>query len=232
MAFLAEPCILRSRRRNAHENNGKHLAALILCPGPALASPGRGSARHETGGERATQVGPILLDPGSYTLRVHDFKGGKVQVTIVRDSDQKTMGTATAMRARRNLDTNQQADNQTQFTYTSYNGHPAVDTWYYPGDEWGEQFVYGKETIAANTGDVTVTQTPAPTVSTSTMASPGRLGRGERHEETGPRWRPPGSEPAPAPSARFQTASSTPLWAFSARFRSPAPPRFASVSAA
>jgi LPXTG-motif cell wall-anchored protein len=199
----------------------KYLAALILCLGvSALAFAQGGAVQRDTklAVSEPTQVGPILLDPGSYTLRVHDFKGGKVQVTVIRDSDQKTMGTATAMRARRNLDTNQQADNQTQFTYTSFNGHVAVDTWYYPGDEWGEQFLYGKETIAANTGDVTVTQTPAPTASTSTMAesrppAPAPApAMEERHEMTTTEAA-PAPAPAPAPEARTlpKTASSTPL---------------------
>jgi LPXTG-motif cell wall-anchored protein len=199
----------------------KYLAALILCLGvSALAFAQGGAVQRDTklAVSEPTQVGPILLDPGSYTLRVHDFKGGKVQVTIVRDSDQKTMGTATAMRARRNLDTNQQADNQTQFTYTTYNGHAAVDTWYYPGDEWGEQFVYGKETVASTStgGDVRVTQTPAPTASTSTMAestppAPAPTME-ERHEETRTEAAPaPAPEPAPEARTLPKTASSTPL---------------------
>ena len=195
----------------------KFLGTLILCLGiSALALAQGTTVQRDTklAVSEPTQVGPVLLDPGSYTLRVHDFKGGKIQVNIVRDSDQKMMGTATAMRARRNLDTNQQADNQTQFTYTTFNGHPAVATWYYPGDEWGEQFLYGKETIAANTGDMTVTQTPAPTASTSTMAestppAPAPTVE-ERREEPAPVEAAPA--PAPAPAATLpKTASSTPL---------------------
>jgi LPXTG-motif cell wall-anchored protein len=195
----------------------KFLAAMVLCLGVSALALAQGSAvQRDTklAVSEATQVGPVLLDPGSYTLRVHDFKGGKVQVNIVRDSDQKMMGTATAMRARRNLDTNQQADNQTQFTYTTFNGHPAVATWYYPGDEWGEEFLYGKETIAANSGDVTVTQTPAPTASTSTMAesTPPAPAAEERHEEPTRAEVAPAPAPAPEPARTLpRTASSTPL---------------------
>jgi LPXTG-motif cell wall-anchored protein len=195
----------------------KFLAAMVLCLGVSALALAQGSAvQRDTklAVSEATQVGPVLLDPGSYTLRVHDFKGGKVQVNIVRDSDQKMMGTATAMRARRNLDTNQQADNQTQFTYTTFNGHPAVATWYYPGDEWGEEFLYGKETIAANSGDVTVTQTPAPTASTSTMAesTPPAPAVEERHEEPTRAEVAPAPAPAPEPARTLpRTASSTPL---------------------
>ena len=209
----------------------KFLAALILCLGvSALALAQGGAVQRDTklAVSEATQVGPILLDPGSYTLRVHDFKGGKVQVTIIRDSDQKSMGTATAIRARRNLDTNQQAESQTQFTYTTFNGHPAVSTWYYPGDEWGEEFVYG-----GNAGEMTMRQTSASATSTSTMAestppapAPAPVVE-ERREETktaevapAPAPKPaytPAPEPAPAPAPKPEprtlpkTASSTPL---------------------
>ena len=202
----------------------KILAVMVLCLAVSALALAQGTAVQrdtQLAVSESTQVGSILLDPGSYTLRVHDFKGGKVQVTIVRDSDKKTMGTATAIRARRNLDTNQQADSQTQFTYTTFNGHPAVATWYYPGDEWGEQFVYGKETIAANTtgGDVTVTQTPAPTASTSTMAestppAPAPAPVVEERKETTAEVAPaPAPAPEPAREARTlpKTASSTPL---------------------
>jgi len=192
----------------------KFLTSLILCLGVSALALAQATVQRDTklAVSEPTQVGPVLLDPGSYTLRVHDFKGGKIQVNIVRDSDQKMMGTATAMRARRNLDTNQQSDNQTQFTYTTFNGHPAVATWYYPGDEWGEQFLYGKETVAANTGDMTVTQTPAPTVSTSTMAesTPPAPAAEERHEETTRAEAAPAPAPEPARTLP-RTASSTPL---------------------
>jgi LPXTG-motif cell wall-anchored protein len=211
----------------------RFLAALVLCIGvPALAFAQGGAVQRDTklAVSEPTQVGTILLDPGSYTLRVHDFKGGKVQVTVVRDSDQKTVGTATAIRARRNLDTNQQAENQTQFTYTTYNGHPAVSTWYYPGDEWGEQFIYG-----GSASEMTMRHTPAPAAPTATMAEstppPPPPAVKERHEEkkmveAAPAPAPapvaavepapaPAAAPAPAPKPKARalpkTASSTPL---------------------
>jgi len=198
----------------------RFLAALILCLGvSALALAQGGSVQRETklAVSEPTMVGNAMLDPGSYTLRVHDYTGEKITVVIVRDSDQKTVGTVVAKRERRNLDSHEASDNQTQFTYTSFNGHPAVATWFYPGDEWGERFVYGKETVAASTtgGDVTVTQTPAPTASTSTMAestppAPAPAPVVEERKETTAEVAP---APAPAPEARTlpKTASSTPL---------------------
>lgn len=204
------------------------LAALILCLGVSSLALAGGPVQRDTrlAVTEPTQVGTVLLDPGSYTLRIHDFKGGKVQVTILRDSDQKTMGTATAIRARRSLNTNEQAESQTQFTYTTYNGHPAVSTWYYPGDEWGEQFIYG-----GNASEMTMRQTSAPasTMAASTPPPPAPAPAPapaveERHEETkmaeaapapAPAASPaPAPAPAPAPKPKRQlpkTASSTPL---------------------
>ena len=202
----------------------KILAALILCLGVSALTFAAGSVQRETklGVSEPTMVGNTLLDAGSYTLRVHDFQGEKVTVVITRDSDSKTMGTVIATRMRRNLDSHEASDNQTQFTYTTYNGHPAVDTWYYPGDEWGEKFAYGKDTVAVTStgGDVRVTQTPAPTVATSTMAesrvpAPAPVVE-ERHEETRTAEVAPAPAPAPEPVAAPErtlpkTASSTPL---------------------
>jgi LPXTG-motif cell wall-anchored protein len=197
--------------------------ALLLSIGiSALAmAQGASSVQRETklAVSEPTMVGNVLLDPGSYTIRVHDYQNEKVEVVITRDSDSKTMGTVVAVRSRRNLDSHEASDNQTQFTYTTFNGHPAVATWFAPGDEWGERFAYGKETVAENTtgGAVTMTQTPAPAASTSTMAesTPPAPAPAEEHTmaETTPAPAPEETTPAPAPEVRTlpKTASSTPL---------------------
>jgi len=124
-----------------------------------------------------TEVSGTILQPGNYLLKVHDFKGGKVQVQVMDGNDNRVFATVTAMRARRNLDTDQQQAEQTEFTYTTANGHPALATWFYPGDEWGEQFASGKVTwiaesnsggiaarapVQTETRSVEVVKTPAP----------------------------------------------------------------------
>jgi len=207
--------------------------ALLLSIGiSAIAMAQGGTVQRQTklAVSEPTMVGNVMLDPGSYTLRVHDFQSEKVQVVVTRDSDSKTMGTVVASRERRSLDTHQASDNQTQFTYTTFNGHPAVATWFYPGDEWGERFAYGAETSASTAtttgGDVTMTQTPAPTASTSAMAEstpPAQTAAPmttEKEEHTvaetapAPAPAPVETEAAPAPAAPQtlpKTASSTPL---------------------
>ncbi len=207
----------------------RSLAVLVFSLGiAALAVAQGGAVQRDTSlaVSEPTQVGPLLLDPGIYTLRVHDYKGEKVQVTILRDSDKKTMGTATATRARRNLDSHEASDNQTHFTYTTYNGHPAVSTWYYPGDEWGEQFVY-----SGQASEMTMSQSPAPAPPAMAESAPPPPAppAEERHEETkmaeaapAPAPAPVAEAPAPAPAPAPvpapahhhtlpKTAGSTPL---------------------
>jgi len=190
--------------------------ALLLCFGISTLAmaQGAGSVQRTTKltVSEPTMIGNVMLDPGSYTLHVNDYQSEKVQVVVTRDSDSKTIGTVIAARTRRSLDSHQASDNQTQFTYTTFNGHPAVATWFYPGDEWGEEFAYGKETVAENTtgGEVTMTQTPAPTASTSTMAESTPPKEESTVAESTPA---PAPAPEPAPEAKTlpKTASSTPL---------------------
>lgn len=153
-----------------------------------------------------TEVSGTVLQPGTYTLKVLDFQDGRVQVQVSDENDKKVITTVVTQKVRRNLDTNQQTDEQTQFTYTTANGHPALDTWFYPGDEWGEKFASGKATwVAENVGTVTqtpmqtetktaeVAETPAPAPAPETVA-----------ENNAP-------APEPAPTELPKTASDLPL---------------------
>jgi LPXTG-motif cell wall-anchored protein len=165
-----------------------------------------------------TEISGTVLQPGAYVIRVHDVTGGKVQVQVTDENQKKVIVTVTAMRTRRNLDTNQQQAEQTEFTYTTANGHPALSTWFYPGDEWGEQFATGNATWTEQAGTVAVSQTKTETRSTEVV----------RTSEPAPtpaaapvaRYTPPASETAetaPAPMARTmpsqlpKTASDLPL---------------------
>jgi len=105
-----------------------------------------------------TEIAGTVLQPGIYVIRVHDVTGGKVQVQVTNENETTVIATVTAMRTRRNLNTNQEQAEQTEFTYTTANGHPALSTWFYPGDEWGEAFTSGNATWPAQSGTVTASQ--------------------------------------------------------------------------
>jgi LPXTG-motif cell wall-anchored protein len=155
-----------------------------------------------------TEVSGTVLQPGNYMLRVRDFKDGKVQVQVVDANDTKVFATVTAIRMRRNLDTNQQQAEQTEFTYTTANGHPALSTWFYPGDEWGEQFTTGKATWVAESTVGTVSQTPMQTETKTTEVAKAPAPAPAPVAESNP----PAPEPAPAPAKLPKTGSNLPLF--------------------
>jgi hypothetical protein len=106
-----------------------------------------------------TEVSGTILQPGTYTLKVLDFQSGKLLVQVSDADDRKVITTVTTQKVRRNLDTDREVEEQAEFTYTTANGHPALKVWFYPGDEWGEQFASGKATWVAQ-DNVTVRQVP------------------------------------------------------------------------
>jgi len=170
-----------------------------------------------------TEIAGTVLEPGSYVIRVHDVTNGKVQVQVTDETETKVFATVTAMRMRRNLDTNQQQTDQTEFTYTSVNGHPALSTWFYPGDEWGEQFTSGKATWIAQTEAGTATQTRTETKVTEAAPAPAPVVRNDSPapapativESSPPAPEPADVSPAPrtrkAPAQLPKTGSSLPL---------------------
>ena len=141
-----------------------------------------------------TEVQGTILQPGTYTLKVLDFRSGKITVQVTDASDRNVLTTVMAQRLRRDLDTDQERSDAAEFTYTVANGHPALSTWYYPGDEWGEKFASGK------------VQWPAEQVGTIRMTP---------IEQTAKVETPPSVEPAPQPAelpkTLPQTASDLPL---------------------
>lgn len=155
-----------------------------------------------------TEVSGTVLQPGTYTLKVLDFQNGKVQVQVSDENDKTPITTVVTQKVRRNLDTSQQVDEQAQFTYTNANGHPALDTWFYPGDEWGEKFQSGKATfVAENVG--TVTQTPMET-KTEQIAETPAPAPAPAPESVAENDAP---APEPAPTELPKTASDLPLLA-------------------
>jgi LPXTG-motif cell wall-anchored protein len=166
---------------------GVRTAVLLILAVPAFAiAQGAGSVQRSTKltVTEPTMVGNVLLEPGTYTLHHRDYQAEKVQVGITRDSDNKTMGTVIASRERRNLDPHEATANQTQFTYTTFKGYPAVATWFFPGDEWGERFLY-----EGASSEISMRQTTAAAPPVAAAARPA---------EPAPA---PAAEPVPAPAA-------------------------------
>ena len=142
-----------------------------------------------------TEVSGTILQPGTYTLKVLDFKVGKQVVQVTNANDQNVVTTVMAERLRRNLNTEQERNDQTEFTYTFANGHPSLSTWYYPGDEWGEQFATGRAAWQEREA-VTIRYTPIETLTAEKAPAP-------EPAESAP--------PIPLPTILPTTASNVPL---------------------
>lgn len=116
-----------------------------------------------------TEIPGSVLAPGTYTIKVLNFQDGKEIVQFSDESDTKVLATTVAVRTRSNKPT---GDSQSIFTYFQRaEGVPqSLKTWIYPGDEWGEEFVYPKTraTQIATVSKEAVTSTTnesAPTLS-------------------------------------------------------------------
>jgi len=104
-----------------------------------------------------------ILQPGSYVVKVMDYKDEKEIVQFSTQDDKTVIATVLAIRDRR-VRTD---DGQTGFTYFQrLEGSPiALKSWYYAGDEWGEVFVYprSKAIVIAQATHEEVAATPVET---------------------------------------------------------------------
>jgi LPXTG-motif cell wall-anchored protein len=87
-----------------------------------------------------TEIPGTVLQPGTYVIKVMDYKDGKEIVQFTSEDEKDVIATVLAIRDRR-VNTK---DAQTGFVYfPRVEGNPiALKSWYYAGDEWGEVFAY------------------------------------------------------------------------------------------
>jgi hypothetical protein len=123
--------------------------------------------------QQTVQVTDKVLPPGKYVLKLLDSPSSRNVVQIYNGDQSKYIGTVLAIPAYRMDPTS-----QTQFTFweTPPGMAKALRAWYYPGDNYGQEFPYPKQlasvetastttttnTSAENTTTSTTTETPAP----------------------------------------------------------------------
>jgi hypothetical protein len=106
-----------------------------------------------------TEIPGTVLQPGSYVIRVIDTRNEKEIVQFTSEDQTKVFATVLAVRDYRVF-----TKGHTEFTYFQRGeGRPAaLKTWFYPGDNWGETFVYPKvqatELVAAAQEPVPMTE--------------------------------------------------------------------------
>jgi hypothetical protein len=91
----------------------------------------------------------VTLPPGQYVLRLQDYLYGRDLVYIFNGEDTRLIATVPAIHAYR-LD----ATDKSEFSfYESSAGQPAaLHTWFFPGDNYGFEFLHRQNSVAAESG--------------------------------------------------------------------------------
>ena len=143
----------------------------------------------------------VTLEPGTYVLKLVGSQNNRNIVQVFNERGNKLFTTVLAIANFRVVRTG-----KSQFTFweTPQGNPPALRAWFYPGDHWGQEFVYPKglaAKLARDTGE-TVLTTPAETIAefkTAPVAEVTKAGEEKPLEEA---YIPPAeaaaTEPAPA----------------------------------
>jgi MYXO-CTERM domain-containing protein len=151
---------------------------------------------------QAIQVPNTVLQPGTYVFRLLDNPGNRDIVQIFDKNEQHLITTILALPNYRLEPTG-----KTVFTFweTPAGNPPAVRAWFYPGDNYGQEFVYPKNLFTQ------AAATPAPVTATQTIAEqPAPAAPPQEQAQSTPPPPPPAAEPAPQPPTEPQQAAPPP----------------------
>jgi len=132
------------------------LLGLALATG-AITSPARADfhdKRTILTVNQPVQVTDTILRPGQYVLRTDDWQTDRHVVQIFNRDQTRIIDTVVAIQTERVTPTA-----KTQFTFweTPPGTYRALRTWYYPGDDYGQEFPYPK-----HPRQIAMVTTPAP----------------------------------------------------------------------
>jgi len=144
----------------------------------------------------------VTLEPGTYVLKLAGSQNSRNIVQVFNERGNKLFTTVLAIPNFRVVRTGK---SQFSFWETPRGNPTALKAWFYPGDHWGQEFVYPKglaAKLARDTGE-TVLTTPAETIAefeTAPVAEVTKTGEEKPLEEayTAPPAEAVAAEPAPA----------------------------------
>jgi LPXTG-motif cell wall-anchored protein len=140
------------------------------------------------------QIPNRVLEPGTYVFKLVDWKKSDKHIVQIFTPDEKHVVTTIIAIPNYRL----QPKNKTEFTFweTPAGQPPALRAWFYPGDNFGQEFAYPKEMSAQiSTGNSNV-QVPVETSAVTTSEVPPPPHVSER-----------APAPAPAPPEPVQSAA-------------------------
>jgi hypothetical protein len=166
------------------------------------------------------EVPNLVLEPGTYVFKLLDDQGDRHVVQIFDKDEKHLLTTILAIPNYRLTPTG-----KTDFAFwETPAGQPrALRAWFYPGDNFGQEFAYPKTTIAkiaTNNSNATVPEATETVAETTTAATPAPMPAAEPQPEPAPAPQvvasaepvpAPPTDQTPAPQQLPQTASDFPL---------------------
>lgn len=145
-------------------------------------------------------AGNKVLDPGTYVWKLLDSPSNR-HVVQIYDKDQRHL--ETTVLAIPNYRLQPQGHTQFSFWETPAGVPKAVRAWFYPGDNFGQEFPYPKKLVAQ-----LASAAPVPVPMNYNEPAPAPAPQPEAQPEPAPAPA-PAPEPAPAPAPEAQTLPKT-----------------------
>jgi LPXTG-motif cell wall-anchored protein len=162
------------------------------------------------------QVRDTLLEPGQYVFKLLDSQNDRHIVEIYNGDQTHLVDTIMAVPNYRI-----QPTGRSRFTFweTPPGSAKALRAWFYPGDNFGQEFTYPKHLIQLASTTTAQNTVPAPPPQVEPVAPPAEQPQASRQElepnppqeiaQNTPPPPPPAAEPAPAPEPAPQTLPKT-----------------------
>jgi hypothetical protein len=165
------------------------------------------------------EIPRVVLSPGTYVVKLVNSLSDRDIVQFLNQRENHVFATVLAIP---DYEPNMVRDHSVfTFEERAANAPQALKTWFYPGDNWGEEFVYPKaETVRTAPAPTTLTPRPAPPEPSHAAAPPAPASAPVIAQNTPaavPAPQPPPVEiaqaqPVPAPVTELpKTASTLPL---------------------
>lgn len=155
-------------------------------------------------------IGGTVLPPGNYVLRLLDSLSNRNIVQVLNAKETKVEATIFAIPDLRSEPTGKTA---LKFWETPAGQPPALRSWYYPGDEYGQEFlrpVTVPAVVAQAPAPPPPAAAPAPAPPQTAEATP-PAPPAPTHAQSAPAEQAPEAPPTPAPAPLPKTASSYPM---------------------
>lgn len=93
--------------------------------------------------DKPIEIPGSTLQPGAYWFELIDSKVSRQAVTVQSEDESKTIATLIAVPVFRNLN-DTKGDTQLTLSPTTGSSAAALEAWFFPGKQYGHQFVYPK----------------------------------------------------------------------------------------